>query len=178
MGKLQGKVAVITGGTGGIGLATAQLFVKEGAYVFITGRRQKELDEAVTSIGSNVTGVQGDVAKLADLDRLYQTVSAGAMKVFAYEKYKTMSEKNGPSDLKRGLAMFIDLSELAGAIGIVLPMAANVAPWLSPIAALGLATVMLLAVLYHLRRHEPPTAPAGLFLPAIFVAVGRFFHWT
>src|SRR5882757_9638066 len=74
MGKLQGKVAVITGGTEGIGLATAQLFVKEGAYVFITGRRQKELDEAVTAIGRNVTGVQGDVAKLADLDRLYETV--------------------------------------------------------------------------------------------------------
>src|SRR5579864_249216 len=74
MGKLQGKVAVITGGTEGIGLATAQLFVKEGAYAFITGRRQKELDEAVTAIGSNVTGVQGDVAKLADLDRLYETI--------------------------------------------------------------------------------------------------------
>ena len=65
---------MITGGTEGIGLATAQLFVKEGAYVFITGRRQKELDEAMTAIGSNVTGVQGDVAKLADLDRLYETV--------------------------------------------------------------------------------------------------------
>ena len=58
--KLQGKIAVITGGTTGIGLATAKLFVKEGACVFITGRRQKELDEAVTAIGSNVTGVQGD----------------------------------------------------------------------------------------------------------------------
>src|SRR5580692_7405587 len=74
MNKLQGKVAVITGGTEGIGLATAQLFVKEGAYVFITGRRQKELDKAVKAIGSDVTGVQGDVAKLADLDRLYETV--------------------------------------------------------------------------------------------------------
>src|SRR6202035_1115720 len=73
MGKLQGKVAVITGGTEGIGLATAQLFVKEGAYVFITGRRQKELDEAVTAIGSNVTGGQGDVARLADVDSLYDT---------------------------------------------------------------------------------------------------------
>src|SRR5216110_3395043 len=73
--KLQGKVAVITGGTTGIGLAAARLFVKEGAYVFITGRRQKELDEAVKTIGSNVSGVQGDVAKLADLDRLYETVS-------------------------------------------------------------------------------------------------------
>src|SRR5712671_6042432 len=75
MGKLQGKVAVITGGTEGIGLATAQLFVKEGAYVFITGRRQKELDEAAKAIGANVSGVQGDVARLADLDRLYETVA-------------------------------------------------------------------------------------------------------
>src|SRR5260370_16059469 len=58
--KLEGKIAVITGGTEGIGLATAKLFVKEGAYVFITGRRQKELDEAGQSIGSNATGVQGD----------------------------------------------------------------------------------------------------------------------
>jgi NAD(P)-dependent dehydrogenase (short-subunit alcohol dehydrogenase family) len=74
MGRLQGKVSVITGGTEGIGLATAQLFVKEGAYVFITGRREKELDGPVTAIGSNVTGVQGDVAKLDDLDRLYETV--------------------------------------------------------------------------------------------------------
>ena len=74
LGKLKGKVAVITGGTTGIGLAAAKLFVREGAYVFITGRRQKELDEAVKAIGSNVTGVQGDVAKLADLDRLYETV--------------------------------------------------------------------------------------------------------
>ena len=72
--KLQGKMAVITGGTTGIGLATAKLFVGEGAYVFITGRRQTELDQAVRAIGSNVTGVQGDVAKLADLDRLYETV--------------------------------------------------------------------------------------------------------
>jgi NAD(P)-dependent dehydrogenase (short-subunit alcohol dehydrogenase family) len=73
--KLQGKVAIITGGTTGIGLETAKLFVKEGAYVFITGRRQKELDEAVKAIGTSVTGVQGDVAKLTDLDRLYEIVA-------------------------------------------------------------------------------------------------------
>ncbi|MDB6108150.1 MAG: oxidoreductase, partial [Gammaproteobacteria bacterium] len=74
MGRLQGKVAVITGGTTGIGLASAKVFVQEGAHVFITGRRQKELDEAVKAIGSSATGVQGDVARLADLDRLYETV--------------------------------------------------------------------------------------------------------
>src|ERR1700752_2816071 len=76
LGKLKGKVAVITGGTTGIGLAAAKLFVREGAYVFITGRRQKELDEAVKAIGSNVTGIQGDIAKLTDLDRLYEAVKA------------------------------------------------------------------------------------------------------
>jgi NAD(P)-dependent dehydrogenase (short-subunit alcohol dehydrogenase family) len=75
---IRGLVAVITGGSSGIGLATAQRFVsKEGAYVFITGRRQSELDTAVRQIGknnNNVTGVQGDVSNLADLDRLYATV--------------------------------------------------------------------------------------------------------
>jgi NAD(P)-dependent dehydrogenase (short-subunit alcohol dehydrogenase family) len=74
MGKHEGKVAVITGGTSGIGLATALRLVSEGAYVFITGRRQSELEAAIKQIGRNVTGVQGDVAKLADLDRLYATV--------------------------------------------------------------------------------------------------------
>jgi len=73
-GKLAGKVAVITGGSTGMGLATAKRFVAEGAYVFITGRRQAELDAAVKEIGSNVTAVQGDVSNLADLDRLYATV--------------------------------------------------------------------------------------------------------
>jgi NAD(P)-dependent dehydrogenase (short-subunit alcohol dehydrogenase family) len=75
-GKLEGKVAVVTGGNSGIGLATAKQFVAEGAYVFITGRRQVELDAAVKQIGENIVGVQGDVAKLADLDKLYATVKA------------------------------------------------------------------------------------------------------
>ena len=81
MSKLQEKVAVITGGTTGIGFATAKLFVEEGAFVFITGRRQKELDQAVKAIGRNITGVQGDVAKLADLDRLYKTVEAKGRRI-------------------------------------------------------------------------------------------------
>jgi NAD(P)-dependent dehydrogenase (short-subunit alcohol dehydrogenase family) len=74
MGKLDGKVALITGGNSGIGLATAKRFVLEGAYVFITGRTQSKLDAAVKQVGSNVTGVQGDVSKLADLDRLYEQI--------------------------------------------------------------------------------------------------------
>lgn len=76
MSNLAGKVAVITGGSSGIGLATAKRFVKEGAYVFITGRRQSELDNAKAAIGQNVTTVQGDVTSLADLDRLYAIVKA------------------------------------------------------------------------------------------------------
>lgn len=74
MNKLEGKIAVITGGSSGIGLATAKRFVTEGAYVFVTGRRQTELKVAVRDIGKNVTDVQGDVSNLADLDRLYSIV--------------------------------------------------------------------------------------------------------
>ncbi|HEY4385406.1 MAG TPA: glucose 1-dehydrogenase [Ktedonobacteraceae bacterium] len=74
MAKLEGKIAVITGANSGIGLATARRFVAEGAYVYITGRRQRELNAAVQQIGKNVTAVQGDVSNLADLDRLYATV--------------------------------------------------------------------------------------------------------
>ena len=74
MGKLDGKVAVITGATSGMALAGAKKFVEEGAYVFVSGRRQDALDDAVAQIGRNVTGVQGDSADLADLDRLFETV--------------------------------------------------------------------------------------------------------
>ena len=74
MGKLDGKVAVVTGGSSGIGLAAAKRLVADGAYVFITGRRKSELDTAVAQIGRNVSALQGDVSKLADLDRLFATV--------------------------------------------------------------------------------------------------------
>ncbi len=72
--KLSGKIALVTGGTSGIGLATAQNFVTEGAHVFITGRRQANLDDAVKAIGSNVTGFNGDVSKLSDLDKLFEII--------------------------------------------------------------------------------------------------------
>ncbi len=81
MEKLKGKIAVITGATSGLALATAKLFVEEGAYVFITGRRQAQLDAAVKEISKNVTGVQGDAGNLADLDRLYETVKTEKGKI-------------------------------------------------------------------------------------------------
>jgi NAD(P)-dependent dehydrogenase (short-subunit alcohol dehydrogenase family) len=81
MGKLEGKVAVITGGSSGIGLATAQRFASEGARVFITGRRQNELDDAVKQIGGNAVGVQGDVSNLYDLDRLYTKVNQHQVRI-------------------------------------------------------------------------------------------------
>jgi NAD(P)-dependent dehydrogenase (short-subunit alcohol dehydrogenase family) len=74
MGKLDGRVALVTGGNGGIGLATAKRFVEEGAFVYITGRREAELNAAVKEIGKNVSGVQGDASKLDDLDRLYAQI--------------------------------------------------------------------------------------------------------
>src|SRR2546422_4379265 len=74
MAKLEGKIALVTGGNSGIGLATAKRFVNEGAYVFITGRRDAELSAAAKEIGRNVTSVQGDVSNLDDLDRLFAQI--------------------------------------------------------------------------------------------------------
>src|SRR5687767_2948340 len=72
--KLEGKIAVITGATSGIGLATAKRFVSEGAYVFITGLYQKEVNESVSEIGKNVSGIQSDVSNLADIDKVYDVI--------------------------------------------------------------------------------------------------------
>ena len=81
MGRLEGKVVVITGANSGIGLATAKRFASEGARLFVTGRRQAELDAAVRDIGGNTTGVQGDISKLEDLDRLYEVVAREAGRI-------------------------------------------------------------------------------------------------
>ncbi len=74
MGKLDGKIALITGGSSGIGFATARSFAQEGAHVYITGRDQSRLDDAVRRAGSNVVGIQGDVSQLQDLDRLFEQI--------------------------------------------------------------------------------------------------------
>ena len=101
----------------------------------------------------------------------------GAMKLFAYENFKAQCEKNGPAGITRGLATFLGVAELAGGLGIVLPMATNIARSLSLWAAVGLSTIKLLAIGFHLRRHESPVAPGILFLLAVFVVFGRFSHW-
>jgi NAD(P)-dependent dehydrogenase (short-subunit alcohol dehydrogenase family) len=79
MSLLKDKIAVVTGGSSGIGLATAERFAEQGAYVFIAGRRQAELDAAVAQIGENVTAVKADISKLDDLDRLYETIAKRGM---------------------------------------------------------------------------------------------------
>jgi len=84
MKKLDGKIALITGGSSGIGLATAKRFVAEGAYVFITGRREAELAESVRQVGKNLTGVRGDVARIDDLDRLFARIEREKGKLDRY----------------------------------------------------------------------------------------------
>lgn len=101
---------------------------------------------------------------------------AGGMKVFAYPKYRAVSERNKPSGLSRGLVTCIGIAELTGAIGIILPMAVHVAPWLSAWAAVGLALIMLLAIGYHVRRRESPATVVVLCVLASFVAYGRLPH--
>jgi uncharacterized membrane protein YphA (DoxX/SURF4 family) len=103
-------------------------------------------------------------------------IGVGGIKVFAYEKYKAATEKKGPSDITRGLARFIGITEMAGGVGLILPVAVKVAPWLTAWAALGLATIMLLAIVYHLRHRESAVLPLVLFLLATFVTIGRFSH--
>jgi hypothetical protein len=105
-------------------------------------------------------------------------VSIVSMKVFAYDKYKALSEKKGPTGIIRGLARLIGVAELAGGAGVVLPMLANISPWLSPLAAVGLAAIMVLAIGFHLLRQESAGAPGALLVLSIFVALGRFSHWA
>jgi uncharacterized membrane protein len=104
-------------------------------------------------------------------------IAAGGMKLFSYEKYRAMLEKSGPTSLTHGRITLIGVAELAGAAGIVLPMALNVTPWLTVWAAAGLGAIMLSATVFHIRRHEPPIMTAVLFVLAVLVVVGRV-HWA
>jgi uncharacterized membrane protein YphA (DoxX/SURF4 family) len=104
---------------------------------------------------------------------------AGGMKLFAYEKYKESTEKrsggHGPG-ISRGLTTFIGICEVAGGLGLILPMATGVAPSLTTLAALGLGIIMVLATIYHLRRKEPASIPIGLLVLAALVVAGRGFN--
>jgi len=105
-------------------------------------------------------------------------IMAGGMKLFSYQKYRAMLEKSGPTSLTHGLITLIGVAELAGAAGMVLPMALNIAPWLTVWAAAGLAVIMLSATVFHVRRHEPPIMTGVLFVLAVVVVVGRSGHWA
>jgi len=105
-------------------------------------------------------------------------IIAGGMKLFSYQKYRAMLEKNSPTSLTHAQITFLGFAELAGAAGIILPMALDIAPWLTAWAAGGLAMIMLSATVYHIRRREPPIMTAVLFLLAVLVAVGRRGHWA
>jgi len=110
-------------------------------------------------------------------------LALGTMKIFVYEKYAALTEKkrskeSAPTGVTRELARFIGVAEIAGAVGVILPMAINVIPELSPWAAVGLAMIMVLAIGFHVRRQESPVAPLIFLLLAAFVALGRFSHWA
>jgi uncharacterized membrane protein YphA (DoxX/SURF4 family) len=104
-------------------------------------------------------------------------IALGGLKLFAHEKFNAYTEKRGSAGVPPGLVTFTGIAELAGGLGIVLPLAFGVAPFLSPWAALGLATMMLLAIGFHLRGHESFPGPVILFLLSGFVAFGRFSRW-
>jgi NAD(P)-dependent dehydrogenase (short-subunit alcohol dehydrogenase family) len=142
MNKLEGKIALITGGNSGIGLATAMQFVNEGAHVFITGRRDPELAAAVREIGRNVTGVQGDVSNLGDLDRLFARIKQEKGKldiVFAnagmakYAALGKITEDPAPNRFRICLLMVLPLSAMhltnnfRGVIDFITPLACVVA---------------------------------------------------
>ncbi len=112
--------------------------------------------------------VQGIVAVLF--------LMAGGMKVFAYERYRKMAEQQHPDrdlGLSRGLVTFIGASEVAGGLGVVLPLATGVLPILTPLAAIGLGIIMVLATRFHAKRQEPVAVTIGLFVLCAVVAVGR-----
>ena len=104
---------------------------------------------------------------------------AGGMKLFAYDRYKKQAEENAPGKgpgISKGLTTFIGVSELAGGLGLILPQATHTAPLLTPLAALGLAIIMVLAIGFHLRRKEPATAAAVLLILSVFVTIGRILN--
>ena len=125
MALLKDKTAVITGGTAGIGLATAKRFVEEGAYVFITGRRQAELEAAVKELGDNVTGVQGDVSKAEDLDRLYAAVADSGRRldvVFANAAILEVARIGEITDEQLDYQLGVDLKGVVFTVQKALPL--------------------------------------------------------
>jgi NAD(P)-dependent dehydrogenase (short-subunit alcohol dehydrogenase family) len=125
MGRLAGKIAVITGGNSGIGLATAKRFVAEGAEVFITGRRQEEIDRAVREIGPGVTGVQGDVSRLEDLDRLFAAVKAKSGRIdvlFANAGLGTMEPLGAIDEASFDLTFGVNVKGLLFTVQKALPL--------------------------------------------------------
>jgi uncharacterized membrane protein YphA (DoxX/SURF4 family) len=104
---------------------------------------------------------------------------SGGMKVFAFDRFKKMTEKRSPEHglgFSASLARFIGVSELAGSLGLVLPQATGTSEWLTPMAALGLAVIMVLAIIHHRRRSEPAAAPVVFLVLALVVLVGRSFE--